>query len=274
MPPSEHVELAAFLSAHGESLVRQRRPVSATQLHRYWTASRARWDGWMRHTKRFSTAVNGSGSIPSGRQWTRQRIVIEQILASEVPTRVWAAVVAACDRHCGANEGEGVVRSVLVAHQEARCRALHCLLHSPGVPAEQVIELNRWRRQAERWTDMLVGFLARKFNVAEFAADAARAQEFAADFGDRPAWQPGQVAWRLLRTSLRGGFRRTRPPLSVMDAELNAKIAMTMLDCFPPQDVQDCGLCRTLWLYQLSNAANETHNLMEELCGLEFGHIR
>jgi hypothetical protein len=279
MLPSQHVELAVFLSAHGDWLAQQQRPVPEVQLYRYWIACRARRDGWMLEIKRFSAGAgdaspNQTRAAQSKRRWERQRLVIEQILASEVPTRVWAAVVAACDQHAGVSEGEAVVRSVLAAHQEARCRALHCLLHSPGVPADHAIELNRLRRQAERWSDLLVGHLARQFEVTQFAADPNRSRDFAAEFRDRTAWQKeaDEAAWRLLKASLAGGFRGAGGSLSVVDEEQSAKIAMSMLDCFPSHVVQEGGLGRTLWLYHLSNTANETDRLLEELCSLEFGH--
>jgi hypothetical protein len=268
MSPAEHLELAAFLSAHGELLVRTRRPVAAARLNRYWTASRVRWDGWMSRLK--ERAFNSRRKQQPGRVWQERRAAIVNVLVSEVPMRVWTAVTAACDRSCGAQEGEPVVRSTLTAHQEARCLALQCVVHSRGVPADDAISLNRLRHQTERWTDLLIGYLLQRHKVAEFAALPERACEFSADFTDRASWQPGEAAWKLLTASLRNRFHCPAYRATAGEEELDAAVASAILDCLPEPLAAAFEPSPSLWLHQVRHAADETHRMLDELCRLEF----
>ena len=53
-----------------------------------------------------------------------------------------------------------------------------------GLSVEEGVVLNGLRRLTERWTDMLLGYLAGNVDVAEFAFNATRASDFAADLRD------------------------------------------------------------------------------------------
>ena len=77
------------------------------------------------------------------------RPVLEEILVSEVALRVWTAVLYAYDRRRQTHDAEPIARSVLLGHLEVRARALALLIHSPCLPAEDAVRLNRLRRRAE-----------------------------------------------------------------------------------------------------------------------------
>jgi hypothetical protein len=219
----------------------------------------------MRVLKRFGSGL-ASGRRPA---WPRVRGVIQQILVSDVPTRVWVAVVAASDRERCVCEAEPVARSVLVAHAEARCRAMQLLLHTPGVSADDAVRLNRLRRQSDRWSDVFVGHLAARHDVARFAANPQRARDFAADFRDRPQWQPGESSWRLLGRAWRRGLAASAvagPRLS----DGGEDVAAAVLECFEPADLVAAGLSQPLWLMRFQSVARQTHDMVEQLCQQEF----
>lgn len=133
----------------------------------------------------------------------------------------------------------------------------------PGIDAAAAAQLNRLRRRAERWTDLLVGQLAGAFELAEFAANPERARDFAADLsGGSP--RPGRFAWPLLSASLQAAFRRVLVAVSP-NADLNARIAASVLACFPAELFDGLGLFRSLWIERLMAAAEKAQGMIDEL---------
>jgi len=270
MQPSDHLELAAFACMHGPRLVAHGDPIPAEPLNRYWSASKVRWEHWMRLLKRFGLPQSPGGETrPSQPRWPRVRGIIQEIVLADIPARVWAAVMAAADQQRGVREAEPIARGVLVAQAEARCRALRLLLHTPGVSADDAMRLNRLRRQADRWSDVFVGHLAAQYDVAHFAANPNRAKDFASDFRQRPEWQPGEPAWSLLGRAWRRGLAST----TIAGTRLNdggEDVAAAMLECFEPLDLLTAGLTRSLWLMRFQASACHAHELLEQLCHREF----
>ena len=195
----ELIELAGLVSAHGPLLVEGQRPVANEHIERYWVASKTRLDRWARSLKGFADGVNDAASALPERPerhsahkgpaspaaaklpWQHVRSVMEEILVSEVLTRVWTAVLCAHDRRHGADDAGPVARSVMLGHVEARHRALTLVVQAEkgtgdscaqrlqgpsgnrrpsSFPLETAVKLNSLRRRAERWTDVLVGHLA------------------------------------------------------------------------------------------------------------------
>ena len=262
MQARELVELAALVSAHGPVLVRGGSQLSATGIEQYWAASKCRLDRWARSLKRISTAA----ADPDGSRSQSPALsgVLEEILTGEVLTRVWTAVMCAYDRHRGTDQAEPIVRSVLIGHMEARHRVLTILVRGPGIDAEQAVKLNRLRRRTERWTDLLVGYLASLHDVSEFAIDPDRAHDFAEDLHYRSRLAGGQQTWPLVLASIRASFRRGPGPLSP-NADLNNKIAVSILSCFQSELFDSTGLFRSLWLLRLSNVSDDAQAMLDEL---------
>ena len=264
MHARELVELAAVVSAHGPVLVRGTGQLSASGIEQYWTASKCRLDRWNRTLKSFSGSVD-----PHRRQaqWPFVRSVLEEILTGEVLTRVWTAVLCAHDRHHRIEQAEAVARSVLIGHLEARHRVLTLLVRSPGIDAEGAVKLNHLRRRTERWTDLLIGYLSGLDDVSEFAVDPARAKDFAEDLRYQGKLQGGRHAWPLVLASLRTAFKQGLCAVSP-NADLNAKIATSILSCFQPELFDSTGLFRSLWILRLCNVTEDAQGLVEDLLTL------
>ena len=130
------------------------------------------------------------------------------------------------------------------------------------------MKFDRLRRRAERWTDLLVGHLAGMHDVSEFAFDPRRASDFAEDWRYRCGLQGSRHAWPLVLASLRAAFQPVLSPESP-NAELNARIAASILACFPAELFDSTGLLRSLWLMRLTNIAEDTQGMIEELFKLE-----
>jgi predicted nucleic acid-binding protein len=194
--------------------------------------------------------------------------LLHEILASEVLTRVWSAVVALHDRRTGTADAEPVVRSVWLGHLEARRRALTILVRGPGVDSHEAVVLNHLRRRAERWNDMFIGHLAVHGEVSEFAFDAELADEFARDFRGRHAWQQGGVAWAIVMASLRAESHNAFPD-NCPNRDLNDQIGAAILGCFGYDVFDSLGLPRSLWIARMLQTADSARGLIEEMVAAE-----
>lgn len=259
MHARELIELAALVSVHGPDLVQSGERISAEGIEQYWTTSKVRLDRWGRSLKEFAGL-----SHPHKRQQGLIRGVLEEILTGEVLTRVWTAVLCAYDRQHGTDDAEPVARSVLIDHCEVRHRVLTLLVHGHGLDTGDAARLNRLRRRAERWSDLLIGNLAGMHGVGEFAISPERANEFSKDLRDNG----GEFAWSLTLASLRAAFQRGLGLVSPNE-DLNARIAASILACFPAELFDSTGLFHSLWLMRLMSIAADTQGMIDELIGLE-----
>jgi hypothetical protein len=267
MHARELIELAALVSAHGPVLLQSDTEISARGIEQYWTSSKVRLDRWIRSLKGFTQQTN-SDVRRGGHQWPEVRGVLEEILTGEILTRVWTAVLCAYDRSRGTDNAEPVARSVLIGHIEARHRVLTLLTREANIEAKAVVNLNRIRRRSERWTDLLVGRAGGVREVAEFAVDPRRAQDFADDAPSRRGFAASRLAWPLLLASLRAAFQRELGAVSP-NGDLNAAIASGILACFPSELFDSTGLFRSLWLMRITSAAEDAQVMIEELLAPE-----
>ncbi len=267
MHARELVELAGLVSTHGSVLIHSGQPVPAQSIEQYWTTSKVRLERWIWRLKRHTEGADADAR-QRRRQWPETRGTIEEILTCEMLTRVWSAVLCACDRQRGDDETLPVARSVLIGHMEARHRALTLMARGQGIDAEAAQQLNQLRRRVERWTDLLVGYLACRHDVSELAFDPDRAREFAGDYRQRSALRGGGQAWPLALASLRAAFQECLSDESP-NADLNARLASSILACFSDDLFDSTGLLRSLWMTRLTAAAEDTQGMIDDLLALE-----
>ena len=255
MYAADLVELAAIVADHAPGLIEAGRRLPDEALVEYWSASKCRLQRWANSLKKLSTAGSAEWSADGTPEVNRPitadppvettlKGVLEEILTSEALTRVWAATATAHDRRRAAGDVEPIVRSVYAGHLEARNRTLVLLARGPGVSSHDAVTLNRLRRRAERWTDLLLGRLLLHVDVAEFTFDADLAREFARDFRGQQTWQRGGQAWSLALASLRTGLCRDSRTATGNEA-LNAQIVSAVVGCFGSEMFDATGLPRT-----------------------------
>jgi hypothetical protein len=254
------VELAAWVSMHGSLIVRDGQRLCDDRLELYWVASKCRLDRWVRILKQQRDARYSAHDARRDDFWC----TLEEILVSEVLTRVWTTVLMLYDRRRELPEAEPVGRSVFIGHLEARHRALQLMLACPEIETETCLRIDCLRRSLERWTDLLVGLLAQGQEYFEYAANPDRAAQLCAQY--RP-WQSGirrQAAWQSLLATIRlsGVATITRPTLN---PDLNAQIGASIVGCFPPTMFDSTGWPRSMWLSELARGADDAHLLVEDL---------
>jgi len=264
MHARELVDLAAVVAFHAPALIRAARNIPEESVEAYWVASKCRLDRWGRTLKRLTTALAADDGLLTPADRRLFRGVLEEILASEVLTRIWTAAMCAYDCARNTDATEPAARSVLIGHMEARHRVLTLLVSRTGLTAEEAIQLNALRSRTERWADALIGHLASEYDVAQFAVEPHRARDFAEDLAQQRQQPGGRYAWPLLLASLRAAFRQSLSAESP-NPDLNAQIAASLLACFPAEVFDGTGQVVSAWLLRISHVAGEAEGMLEEL---------
>ena len=175
MHARRHVELASWLTIHAEKIVE----CDFGDAADFWTAAKCRMDRWHQTLKMFHNDLNDDD--PNHNPWHAIAAVVEEVIISEMLTRVLAAVLHEHDARNGRDQFFAISQSVLLGHLEARNRALRLLVDADPRHQEITSQLNRLRRVIERWTDMLLSQLPRPTQAAQFGFEVDRVIDFSED---------------------------------------------------------------------------------------------
>jgi hypothetical protein len=245
----------------------------------YWTASKERLDRW---AAVFDGATEAAADEPEneyhiadatndefalGVPLDEMLALAEEVLASEVLTRIWAAVLASATHLPAEQAAVAAGRSVFVAHQEIRRRVLSWMVKGPVAETPATDRLNLLRRRCERWTDLLLGRLQLVANVEAFAFDANRVREFADDYRSEIESGGFDKGWQALLASLNNSLKThfTRGPVCPTQ---NSEIAWAVLASLSAE-VFDGGELHWAWLYRVERTASNASRLVEQLLQLE-----
>lgn len=194
-------EVAAVIARQADHLLESPQCLSNSALKTYWDASRKRADLWQ---YALDDALEASRrDQPLGKHAVRSATtVIGEVLATELVTRLWTAVIVGHERR-HQTQHEVLARRVLSDHLTARRSCLRLLTHPIALPSSQIVTLDRIRQRAERWTDCLLATLPDDCSPIEFAFDLSRFQEFAEDSDVVTRLSSRLSGWHLLALSLR-----------------------------------------------------------------------
>jgi hypothetical protein len=263
MHARELVDVAGLVAQNGPLLICGQHQPSTAPLEQYWTTSKFRFENWMRVLKTFATLSRDPESA-SFESWVEVRATLDEIFAGEILTRVWSAILTASDRRKKTSQAEPIARSVYTSHIEARHRAMALLVHGGGLGVKQAAAVNRLRRRAERWIDMLIGGLLNVCDAREFAVEVERAEDFALDLAGKRNCVHSQQAWRLTLVSMRNAFQTGMSSVAA-NAEANARITASILGCFPGELFDSTGIFQSLWMTRLSANASDAQGMIHEL---------
>jgi hypothetical protein len=244
------LEFNVLISSYSPNLIETRTKLSLDALQRYWSCSRAQSRLWLSRLTDFPAEI--AAASPERREivWRRMQPLLADVLAGELVSRVWGAVLSAGDCALGQSYGEPIARNVLAQHEAVRNRALQLLLDGSGLPMDEAASIDLLRRRLERWTDVLVGHLVRRYALSGFAFDLERAREFGEEQLE-DSWGRGDVeAWDVYLVCLRTSFFDVTLPDGRL-AELREGIAQWMLAAFPRESFLDTGPMQSVGLRRL-----------------------
>lgn len=231
----------------------------------YWVASQKRAERWIAALKMFENDFRD----PQVRHdpWPALEIVVQEILLSELLTRVWSAAVTTHDQYHNADELFGFAHSVHIRHQEAKNRALRILLSGQATNESAFDRLNALRRRIERWTDLFLSQLPDSGHAAQFAFDSARVQDFGRE-NRAQKFEQFKMRQRVLATSFSTDLIRDVCSTSA-NPELNREIVSGILACFPADRFDSCGMPKSLRNVWLEKSGSQTEMLVEHLVRFE-----
>ena len=263
----ELVELAASVATHVESVLAGPNGLSDEGLDAYWSTSKKRIDDWkvaMEVSNKRPTTV-GRVSLPHADDMLR---LAEEVLVSEILTRVWAAVLTGAKHLPSYQSAAAIGRSVFISHQEIRLRVLKWMVDGPMAGSPQIEALNLLRRRCERWTDLLLGRITLAADATPFSFDRERLAEYRRDLLEENRAGTLATSWPALLASLDGTLRGSIDGQPV-SAEANANLAAALLACLGPEAVDDWGVLRWSWLHRVERTVTDAERWIAELMEVE-----
>jgi hypothetical protein len=267
MHARELAELAALVAVHSQPLIHGAGQVPHAANEQYWAGSKCRLDRWGRVLRQLAAAAE-EGQLPPTLAWPRVRPVLEEILATELLTRLWTAAAVAIDLARNDDELSPIACNIFAGHQEARHRVLALLADGRVIGLPEAVQLNHLRRRVERWTDMLLAHFSRSVDITQYAFEPERACDFAEDLDAEAASADRRFTCQLVLASLRASFAEGLAERSP-NADLNSRIGSALLLAFREEIADSTGLVKSLWLDRLSQVASDTEVLIDELMSLD-----
>ena len=260
------IELAALVAVHGSRLICGGQRLPEWCLEQYWTASRCRHERWLRTLKDCAAPIGGSSRAASD-HWHSLRPTLEEIFTGEMLTRVWTAVATAYDSQRPVADAGPIARSVLSGQLDARNRALNLLVYGRGFELPHIVRLDRLRRRAERWNDLLLAHLRVDCNLRELAFEPETTREYSADLrAERESSdvKTSQLVVGSIRSAFRDGLAEPAP-----NPDHNRRIASSIFTCFHPFPLDTAALPKSPWLERLHSTTTDSLGWIAELLALD-----
>ncbi len=226
------VEIATLFAVHSSGTEIPAAGNHASAPHRYWTVSRQRFDRWQSQLSRHRDQLETAGASRRVALWKQVRPTLEEILLSDVLTRVVAAFGARLESEGIDTDMGPIVHSVHTTQEDVRHRCLR-LLMTPGLPVDQAVELNRIRFALEQWTDTFLSQLPIGIEVLPFCFKVDRTQDLVEEAAERSNDQSKFVAWQLMSASCQKWMSINCPSTSA-NPQLNRQIGEASLAMLHP----------------------------------------
>ena len=250
MHARELADIASWAAFNAIHLVADEESKAAVAAQRYWTSSKCRMQRWMRTLKIFEDAMRYSQ--PDHDPWPSVKIVVEEILVSEVLARVWVAMMSSHQYFHAFEEMEAVAQNVYTHQIEARNRALHLILLAEERDVQVLVSTNGLRRKLERWTDLLLGQLPDSQVAVRFAFDTRRMVDFAEERQERQTRPDSdRVHWTSLYIQFFQNDLVSATERSAANPMINRDIAAGIIGFFEADRFDSAQLpkaARSLWI--------------------------
>lgn len=212
------VEAAAIIARHADLIVHSDHPLETPLIEEYWVACRRRWKSWNIREM-------------ASRSFVESAQLAEEIMVSEMTTRIWTGVYYIHCLHHQNPDGLRLIRQSLKWHVEARQSTLHGLVDTYNrTELSGLLRLDRLRRCVERWTDLLLGTISRHGVALNLAFDPDRCRNNSESMQDHPT---ADAVWPLTIAGLTRSFS-TSPKFSDESAGHHTAVLKSQLAAFPP----------------------------------------
>ncbi len=256
-------ETAAFASARSAFLLEDRTPVSQEHLQSYWKCCRGRMLDWLRRLEALSAEAESTSSDRHPAIWEAARPMVDEILVTDILTRVWATVLAASDLNRGSRDATPIARHTFDGQLDVRNRALRLVLHDLQIPVSEVARVDRLRRKAERWTDILIGHLALNFQLDEFAHEPERAVEFGEGQICEILRATDEPLWDFVLTGIRMAFAQLQD--AAPSEAWNHGVVRSVLGSFPADSFDEYGTFKGIRQVRIERGTVGSDRVLEAL---------
>jgi hypothetical protein len=245
-------ELAAVLSQHAPAIIYRRTNIPSVAMVQYWASSRKRFELWHQAMARYTNAQRDGDALRLRRWWCQHIVVLEEVIVSEMLSRVVATLGAALDAISGTEEVGPITHAIHLSHLEAANRVQSLMLRGRGSSVQDAVRLNRLRTGVERWTDALVGRMCvQSTDWISYGFDQNRAATHARElrgYGHGPSRDA--AAW-LMNAAMRDMLsRRTTPQAALPEA--NQKVAESVMMMMQADLFDGVGALKSLWMQRIA----------------------
>ncbi len=236
-------ETAALVSSRSALIVESRYGIPEAKLQAYWTHCRSRTFDWIRQLDDFTCQLNEAEPAKHSAIWHELEPLLNEIFVSEILTRVWAAVLTASDQKHEKKLAAPIARHTVTSHVDVRHRAMSLMLSGPQVSLAELARVDRVRRKAERWSDILIGQFVTRYGLEDLAFDVERSSEFAESQVREILKATDEPVWEFVLAGIRLAFMSLGNVAASSSAAQSA-IVSAVMGCFPPDMFDEMGLTR------------------------------
>ncbi len=258
-------DIAALVSQHGPAILYRREAIPPQAVTKYWASSRTRFDLWHQTLGRYRDAEKSGDSLKLRRWWQANVVVLEEVLVSEILTRVIAALAAGLDDAGETDEVSPVTHAVYLTHLEARNRVQQMMLFGRGNSVQDAVRLNRLRQGVERWTDALIGRMSvQNPDNISYAINHDRATEYMDESRGHGLGAARDTATWLMNAAMHDMLRRRTSNLTALP-DANRNVAQSVMLMLRPDLFDSVGALKSLWLHRLQVGTDQTDRVLNEL---------
>ena len=230
------VEVALLASRVGRCAIEDRCEPSSNSLRDFWQQTRNLQKHW--------TSQLDAWSAETDLELSQLSELSIQLFASELLVRVWSTVLLGIDRETGRDDLSRIARNAVSGLLQVRHGVMSRLLQQPGSSSQRVAEIERMRRRCDRWADLLIGNLAGRRELFEFAFEVERARDFATESIEYdPSTGPNPVE-HLVTAGLRMAFLGQLPETPLAEPAF-LKLVQSILGGLPQTAFHQDGSVRS-----------------------------
>jgi len=258
-------ELATVLAHQSPAVLIRHSPVSRDAAHQYWTASRSRFELWHQAMTRYSRARSSGDPFRMRCWWDEHLPVLEEVLASELLTRVVTALADGIDRRIGRDDFSPIAEAVYWSHLEARNRVQSTILDRRGCSVRDAVHLNQLRRTLENWIDSTIGQIASQDDlVVRFGIDMSRTRLHARESAMASTTESWPTVAALTRSTLYESLRSKLSPSAALP-QANRAVTNSILQMLRPELFDGYGTLKSLWLHRTELSGGKSDQRIEKV---------